>query len=364
MSVIAKLQKGILYLKDAQDALLLAMLTSEDYFYFLLNSPLYFVLLPLFGIFLLALAALRGYQLTKAINKNFDGWFAFLTALSSAVLGSTAVFGYMIAAAFHLSFAAAPAILLASIVVTFSYQLIMAGVDFYRAKQSPAHSQQRLDYIKTGLQHLFLATLLILTATAVYLLILSPALYFVGSACALTAAVLTLGHVFWRVIPAHWQQAIIRCIVNIIPALKNLCQPTEQATINTATTNSSPIKKAALTPVQHYDSLFVPPNYCDVVRNATLEEAQQYLQQVIEQKNGLATSPKPQQQQQWQLLNYLTKSKSIFCLKQLAKDFPLAFQSFWTNKSEFEELVTAILMLHKKAVSEEQKKEMDKPSPS
>lgn len=340
-------KKGIATIKELHEAALFTVMSDADIFLVFKGSPLYFALLPMIGLLATALALSNGLELIKASNKNFDRWFAFLASTFSAVFASVYLYGSVIASYYELNFALGPWFFLASVGVAFTHQFAMLGVNCYRAYEAPSKSVQRMHYVQAALNNVVQLSLITAVAGAVSFTMLTPAAPIIGSICALTGVGMTGIHLLWRVLPSAWRGAI--------KALFSLDKPkqSEEKVINA--TNMQVNVNLASEPQIRHQRLFSKRDLSAEIQKDNCEQGLKKIKLVITEKiTHYAMQPLPHNEKNQQkkallsgLFNSLNQELS-FSKKDLLKAYPLAFQSFWAEKGEVEQIIDAVYLLKEK----------------
>ncbi len=341
-------QRAVQYIKEIQEVGFFALMSDSRIFMFFTGTPLYYVMLPFMSFLLTVSALINGYHLLKARNKNLDQWFGFITSAICAILASISFYGSAIATAYSLSFVAGPWFFLGSVLVAAFHQLTMLGLNGYRAYESPQGSAQRMHYIQAALNNLFALGLLTAVVGAVAFVMLFPIAPAVGSAFALTAVAFTLLNILWRFIPHNWKLSIKELLYLGKPEATEREQPAiSSELINTLDTG-----------LQHdgqYHRLFTCCDYSAAVKTMELTQSEAYLQKVIARKiTVLQDPPASELEKNAQKVAFLTDIS--FALhhhmamnkKELLRTYPLAFQSFWAEKGEVEQLFDAVKVLFDK----------------
>ncbi|BCA95849.1 hypothetical protein TUM19329_22100 [Legionella antarctica] len=340
------IQKAVQYIKEIQDVGFFALMADSRIFMFFTGTPLYYVMLPFMGLLLTVTALINGYNLLKARNKNLDQWFGFIISAVCAVLASISLYGAAISTAYGLSFLAGPWFFFSSVLVAAFHQLAMLGLNGYRAYESPQGSAQRMHYIQAALNNLVVLSLLAAVVGAVAFVMLFPVAPAVGSAFALTAVACTVLNILWRFIPHNWKLSV--------KGLLGLGKPeaTEQEP-----TESSELIRSLNTDLQHaqYHRIFTRCDYSAEVKTMKLNTGEAYLQKIISKKiTVLQESSVPENEKNNQkaaFLNDISSSLSYHTpmnKKQLLRAYPLAFQSFWADKGDVEQLFDAAKVLFDK----------------
>ncbi len=340
-------KKSVSYIKELHEMALFAIMSDEDIFFIFNGSPLYFAILPLLGLLSTVLALVNGFELSKANNKNFDRWSAFIVSALCATLASVSLYGSVIASYYELSFALGPWFFLASVGVAFAHQLTLFGLNCYRAYESLSNSAQRVHYVQAALNNVFHLGLISAVAGALTFVMLTPIAPALGSACALTAVAMTTIGILWKILPASWRDAIKNQFELVTPDLEQE-KNTEHSLVDLP-------KKLSRVPESHYQRIFTKLDHSAEIQVKPFDEGLTYLQKTIQEKirvynsNPLPHSDKNQQKKA--LLQDLSSSlgKDLsFSKKYLLRAYPLGFQSFWAEKGDVEQIVDAAERLKEK----------------
>ncbi len=342
--LVRLIQKFASYTKEVQDTILFGLMSDARLFSALSASPILYVTMPFIGILMTITAIINGYRLAKASNKNFDQWFNFLTSLGCAILASISLYGGAIAGVYDFTFAAGPWLFFASSALAFFHQTVMLGLNAYRAYESPSGSAQRMHYVQAAVNNLFLMGLLTAVLGALTFVMLFPAVApALGSALALTAVGFTLAHIAWNVLPHNWKLFI----KGLLFLGKPEATPTPQDEIVNTPELEGALNSNVTNDGQHH-RLFTRPDYSAAVKEMTPEKGEAYLHQVILRKIAVLDNPSVPQTDK--------VSEKVKCLSEidqaltrhakvnktdLLDRYPLAFQSFWAEKGDVEQIFKA-----------------------
>ncbi|MCL9684375.1 hypothetical protein [Legionella maioricensis] len=342
------IQRAVQYVKEVQDVGFFALMSDSRIFMFFTGTPLYYVMFPFMGFLLTISALFNGYHLAKARNKNLDQWFGFITSAVCAVLASISLYGAAISTAYGLSFAAGPWFFFSSVLVAAFHQLAMLGLNGYRAYESLQGSAQRMHYIQAVINNLFVLGLLTAVVGAVAFVMLFPVAPAVGSAFALTAVTFTLLNILWRFTPHNWKLSIKGLLHLGKPEPIEQEQPTE----------SSELISTLDAGLQHdhlYHRIFTRCDYSAVVKAMEPTAGEAYLQKIITRKIAvLQGSSAHEMEKNTQKAAFLADISSALNehramnKKELLRTYPLAFQSFWADKGDVEQLFDAAKVLFDK----------------
>lgn len=344
---IGMFQKAVLYLKEIQDIGLFGVMINSRWFAAFSGSPLYFVMLPFIGVLLTILAGINGYQFATTNNKNFDKLLALIVSLICAACASVSLYGAVIATAMGVSFAAGPWFFLASVILAGLHQSVMFGLNLYRAYESRKEPVQHMHYLQAVLSNLFIFSLLSVIAGSVIFVMLTPVAPVVGSAFAIAAVALTAVTMIWQLTPYNWKQAIKEFLH------LGKTEIAEQPLPNRAKLADTP--DSELMHKSSHCRLFSQPDYSAQIKVMNLSEAEAYLEGVIVRKiavlhsNSLPLSEKNQQKADLLMqLSTSLKSKEAISKGSFSEHFPFAFQSFWSEKGEVEQICDAVIVLNRK----------------
>ncbi|KTD59005.1 hypothetical protein [Legionella shakespearei] len=340
---IRTFQKAVVYLKEIQDIGLFGVMTDARLFAMFSGSPLYYIMFPFIAILLTILAAINGYQLATANNKNFDKSFALIVSVVSAICSSVSLYGAVIATAMGVTFAAGSWFFLTGVSLAGLHQIVMLGLNLYRAYESRFDPVQRMHHIQAALSNLFVLGLLTSIVGAIVFVILTPAAPVLGTACAIAAVAFTVAAMIWQLTPYNWKQAIKDFLHLGKPELTE--QPVDEHVselVDGAEVNLSGKP-------EHYTRLFSHTDYGTQVRRMNPDEGKTYLEQAINNKiirlNVNKSHLDEKDQQKMDLLTRLLdslKDKKIISREDLLTQYPLVFQSFWAEKGEVEQLFDAV----------------------
>ncbi|CAM3495279.1 hypothetical protein [Legionella longbeachae] len=343
-------QKAITYIRETQEMALFATMADARLSAAFRTSPLFYIMLPFIG-FLLTLNALaNGYQLAKANNKNFDRWLFFITSMTCAALASISLYGAALSEILSFSFAAGPWFFFSSLIVGLASQLVMIGVNLYRASESPKGSIQHAHYIQATLNNAFVLSLLTAVLGAVIFVMLIPTVApAAGSAFAITALALTALDILWQVMPQNKKQKIKACFYISEPDLEQDARANQKQVEMHAN-----IKNDEKEPQHH--RMFTRCDYSAVIRKMEVNEAKNYLSALIQRKLDTFEKNVSIQDEKSKdkvvllkkLLNIIEYPAIEISKKNIITMHPLAFQSFWAEKGDVEQLFDAVIMLQNK----------------
>ncbi|HHF7380603.1 TPA: hypothetical protein ACPSKF_001106, partial [Legionella anisa] len=339
---VTHFQRAITYLREAQEIALFTILADARLSAIFRTSPLFYITLPFIGFLLTVNALINGYRLAKASNRNLDRWFLFAASAVCAVLASTALYGAAIAMAFGYSFTAAPWFFTSSLIVAWGHQFVMFGLNLYRAFESPPNSIQRMHYIQAALSNLFAMTLLASALGAVVFTLLFPIAPAVGTLFALTAVFLTGLDILWHVAPHALKRTI-----------KGWFHLSKPDVAQDAIANQEEILKLKNLkegePKHH--RMFTCHDYSAVIRTMEIGAIKPYLLKLIQNKlQILGQKVDPENEKIKDKVSLLIVLKNAIenpqeiSKKEMLATYPLAFQSFWTEKGDVEQILDAVIV--------------------
>ncbi|MCL5272184.1 MAG: hypothetical protein M1486_02505 [Gammaproteobacteria bacterium] len=343
------IQKAVLYIKETQDISLFGVMVDSRWFAAFSGSPFYFVMLPFIGILLTVMALLNGYQLAIAENRNFDKWFGFIISGLCATLACISLFGAVIATALGVTFAAGPWFFLASVVLAGMHQGVILGLNLYRAYECLSGSSQRIHYIQARTTLAKTLSLLTAISGAAIFVMLTPIAPFVGATCAFLAAALTGVNLLWRMTPHNWKLSIKEFL--------QLGKPDVVLHEEKIHLSIKPYGVDRLhTPlISSYSRLFAPFDYSAVIKSMDLNTSTKYIKEILSQKIDVLNSGLPIKNdvnfQKTDFLLHLSEHLDEHILiskSDLLKKYPLAFQSFWAEKGEVEQIFDAVMAVQDK----------------
>lgn len=345
---IGMLQKAVSYIKDLQDVGLFGVMADSRLFAAFGGSPFFYVMLPFIAILLTVLAIINGYQLLFAENKNLDKWLGFIVSGICAVCASVSLYGAVISTALGITFAAGPWFFFSSVVLAAVHQGFMLGINAYRAFESLAGTSQRVHYIQAAISNAYLLGLLTTIAGAVTFVMLTPVAPVLGSVCAITTVGLIILNGLWRITPYNWKLSIKGFFHLGKPEIMN----EEQLNLVVRPMINANLQN---TIIHSTHRLFTQCDYSAVIKSLELNVANQYIKNIIARKiefyNADSTPKCEKNIQKADLLLQLSTQldeKSLISKNDLLKRYPLAFQSFWTEKGEVEQIFDAVMVLLEK----------------
>lgn len=353
--LVNEFQKVITYIRETQEVALFSTMADARWYSAFGGSPLFFIMLPFIGILLTINALMNAYKLIQANNKNLDQWFNFITSATCAVLASISLYGAVLSAFMGISFAAGPWFFLSSLILGITHQTIMMSLNFYRAYEAWADRSQRMHYVQAALNNVFVLGLLSAAIGAVLFIMLFPSVApILGIACAMSAATLTLFDMMWRTIP-HNGKVWIKERLHM--GKSELSQNDIQLQL---AKGLIPGDEEAQEINPNHHRLFTRFVYSNEVKHLSVEQASNYLTDVIQRKiNAYGDDTiAPYDAKTNDKINVLNKLLTIIPSKEgvlvsknaLIAQSPLAFQSFWVEKGDVEELVDAVRVFQKKLI--------------
>ncbi len=340
-------EKAVLYIKETQEIGLFGVMVDSRWFAAFSGSPFYYVMLPFIGILLTALTVINGYQLATAENQNFDKWSVFFVSVVGATLASVSLYGGVIATLLGSTFAAGPWFFLASVVLAGMHQAVMLGINLYRAYESLNGSSQGMHHLQAALNNAFLISLLAAISGAVTFVMLTPVAPVLGSCCAFAAVALTGASILWRITPYNWKQAI----KNFFYLGKvDLVLNEEQIQLSIKPYNTSFVEDSLKSNTQY--RLFTKFDYKAAIKTMNFAAANQYITEVLTQKiDTLCAHTTAKNDVNIQKIEFLLdlstqlEAQNLISKADLLEKYPLAFQSFWAEKGDVEQIFDAVLAL-------------------
>lgn len=348
--LINVLKKAVAYVKEIQDIGLFVTMSNSRWFASFSGSPLFYVMFPFIGILFTVSALINAYQFSTAHNKNFDKLFDLIISALCAVLASASLLGSVIAASTGAVFIAGPWLFLASASLALASQLFMAALTGYRAFESSKNSAQRMHYIQAALNYLFTSMLLTAVVGCVTFVMLTPVAPILGTACAFAATALSVSNIIWRIVPANMKTTI--------KSFLGLTKPTSAEELADHASQSQAIKhpqQVELLPELNYSRFFSHIDYTAIICECSFDDGREYLLELIEDKLELLTQVDKTAQvtQKIQSLGELKTSLiNDVCIRKssLLTKHPQAFQSFWMDKGDIEQIVDAVITLQQKNI--------------
>ncbi|KTD41614.1 hypothetical protein [Legionella parisiensis] len=351
---VTHFQRAIAYIREAQEIALFVTLADARLSAIFRTSPLFYIMLPFIGFLLTVNALINGYRLTTASNRNFDRWFLFATSALCAVLASVSLYGAAISMALGYSFAAAPWFFASSLIVALVHQLVMVGLNLYRAFESPPNSAQRMHYIQAALGNLFAMTLIASALGVVFFTLLFPIAPAIGTLFALTAVLFTGLDISWSVAPHTLKRAI--------KGWFHLSKPdvTQDAIAQQEVILKLNGLKEEESNDHNYSRLFTYLDYSAVIRTMGVDAINPYLEGLIQYKLHILRQKADSQDAKIKdkislltsLLNVIENPQKI-SKKEVLEKYPLAFQSFWHEKGDVEQIFDAVIVAQRRSLPPE-----------
>lgn len=346
--LVNALKKAVAYIKEIQDVGLFMTMSNSRWYASFSGSPLFYVMFPFIGILFAVSALINGYQFSKAYNKNFDKLFDLIVTAVCAVFASISLVGAVVATSTGTVFVAGPWLFLASALLALGSQLFMAGLQGYRAFESVKYSAQRMHYIQAALSHLFNSALLAAVVGCITFVILTPVAPLFGAACAGVATALSVSSIMWRVLPTNLKTLIKNSLG--FARLSSQEQLIEQP--DSLHLDKRPLQTESL-PLVNYSRFFSHIDYASAIHGHSYENEREYVLELIDDKierlSKLPASAKTMQKIQFLTQidasikqgTYISKNDSL-------ATYPLAFQSFWSDKGEIEHIFDAAFKLQQR----------------
>jgi hypothetical protein len=229
-----------------------------------------------------------------------------------------------------------------------SHQLVMLGLNLYRATESPQGSIQRMHYIQAAVNNIFVAALLTAVVGSVVFVMLFPVAPMIGKMSSIAAVVLTGFDIVWRIFPPNGKKTIKEWIGLGNP---DLTQDATACEVGVVKPINSMIHEQE--PQQH--RLFTRCEYSAEIRKMNVDEAKTYLADLIQRKSKTFVQDIALQDEKTkdkisllkQLLSLVHAPGKIAKADVLVK-YPLAFQSFWLEKGDVEQIFDAVVALQDK----------------
>lgn len=339
---VTHIQKAITYLREAQEIALFTTMADAGLSAAFRASPLFYVMLPFIGLLLTANALINGYRLAKASNRNFDRWFLFITSAACAALASISLYGAALSVLLNFSFAAGPWFFFSSLIVASSHQLMMFGLNLFRAYESPKNSIQRMHYIQAAFSNLFATAFLASALGAVVFVLLFPIIPAVGSAFSITAVLFTAFDILWRMTPYD--------VKKLIKGWLHLSKPDANQDAMAHQQEILKLENAQEMEPKHH-RMFTCCDYSALIRTMDLDEAKPYLLRLIQQRlHILRQNEAPEDGTIKDKIKLLTAMSKVMhhpteiSKKDMLRKYPLAFQSFWAEKGDVEQIVDAVIV--------------------
>ncbi|MGC1183203.1 hypothetical protein [Legionella sp.] len=341
--LIGKFHKAVTYIRETQEVALFATMADSRLYSVFSVSPLFFIMLPFIAILLTINAIINSYYLSKANNKNLEQWSGLIVSVICAVLASVSLYGATISTFLGVNFTLGPWFFFSSLMTASIHQLMMFTINARSAYESLPGSAQRMHHFQAALNNLFILGLLFSAIGSVLFVILFPTVApLIGISCALSTVVFTGLNIIWRIVPHIWKLAIKESI--------NLGKP---ELVHNNVSSSVLIHEDHKQNPNH-SRLFTRFDYSVKVREMDVESAQNYLNKLIISKKSLLESkqstPDLKTRDKIAVLIMLqnTPPGSIFSKKGLLETHPLAFQSFFAEKGDVEQIVDAFFILQEK----------------
>lgn len=324
-----QLRKLVVSLKDVLLSFMFTAFSNPAWFNWFKFSPISILNKASLGIVTIVLACMQCYFFYQAVNKNFEAWSNTLSAVVGTGLTSVATFGEMFATALGLSFAAGIWIFLAGLMVSMVNQLIELGINLHRSLEAPKGSSQRKHYQQAAIQHAFNAMHIALTITSLACLMLLPVNPVLVTGFCLAVVSFGVLNVAWRMGPKGAKEQLKQGV--------GLTKPIHEP--------SFAFKKP-----HHSNPLFTATDFISPIKTLSLEDQKTHLQLKIADKSSqlrMNTSLSLKQENKIKVLELLSNaledpikldSKSV-----IAKHYIGAFQSFWREKSDVEQLYDAVM---------------------
>jgi hypothetical protein len=337
----ATFQKLVTYIKEIQEVALFTTMFNAQWYFAFVAFPLFYIMMPFIGFLLAINAFINAYFLIKANNQNLNQWFNFITSLICAVLSNVSFFGAAVSVLLGITFNIGPWFFFSSLMVASIHQITMLMINFRRVYESLAGSDQRMHYIQAALNNLLMLTLFSAASGAVFFTLFFPTLVPLVGACFAICTVFLMGvNILWRMMPYNWRLGIKRFLNLGKHELNHACKSEENI-------KSFPDKKEEKNPNHH--RFFTRMDYSAKIKNMDVEAAKDYLIQIIFSKIASYKSNEAQKiQDKIAVLNEALDALKFgpkLAKRSLLKEYPLAFQSFWPEKGDVEQIIDAALTI-------------------
>lgn len=349
--------KAVVYVKDVQDIGFFTMMVDTRLYQAFVASPLYYIILPVSGLLTTLLALMNAYQFAKASNRNLDAWLQFIFSSVCAVLASVSLYGAILTTALGLVFTAGPWLFLSGLTLAFVHQALMMGLNFYRASESLDGASQQKHYLQAAINNGFVLGLLTAMIGTVVFVMITPVAPYLGSAFAISSVVFVAANLLWRLIPSTWKQGV--------KAQLNLAKP--EAVFDPMKLECSLEKSNTLVQF-NFDSNYIDKNkrlftqidYGAEIEKMDVKSAKEYLRMTIQHKilvlNDKSIVLTEKRKQKLHCLNELYSSldsHNSISKEKILEQYPSAFQSFWADKGEVEQIYDAVKIFQEKHNKEE-----------
>jgi F0F1-type ATP synthase assembly protein I len=345
--LIGIFRKALFYMRGVQEVGLFALMSSARLFQLFNASPLFFVVLPMLGFLYTIQGILNGYELSKASNKNVDKWSNFFVSLSCSILSGISLYGAVVATALGVTFAAGPWFFFTSVLLAFAHQTTMLCLNAYRAYESWEDKGQRLHYLQALINNMYILGLVTAVIGSVVFVMLTPAAPVIGSICSLIAVAMTGFSMLWQIIPDSWKNPLKAQFF-----LVRDVEPEQDDCSSSHMLETTPVQRVHLELNSGAVRIFSKCDYAAMISTKDNDAATSYLRQVIERKIALyKNQPVPHQEKNRQKRSLLEHLKTNlnrdipFSKEEILGEYPLAFQSFWAETGEVEQIVDALVLI-------------------
>ena len=305
---LAQTQKGVSTVKDAAETSLYTIFSQNRWLISFMNSPFYFILMPLLAITISINAIFEWIKLSEAHNKNFQKIFGAVTTTLSAIAALTSIVGGIVAMSLGASFAAGPWLFVTSLAIGTVQQMVMLGINIYGAIHANPNSNQRKAFLQSAAHNLFNLALIALITALVIVVMISPAAPIAIAIVSAMAAAATLANVIWKTL-TDFKPQWVHVIKSTLGLSKQLENTTEEHL-------STQISKKIAEQERLLQSTFA-------TKTADKMAVLKQLQIVVTQSKATDSPNLP--------------AKQVFLSK-----YPRAFQSFFKEVGEVEALYDAV----------------------
>ncbi|MBA2650537.1 MAG: hypothetical protein H0U75_13275 [Legionella sp.] len=320
-------------LRDLLLATMFSAFSNTTWLNLFKNSPISLINKASLGIVTLILASLQCYYFYHAVNKNFEGWFNTISTIISTGLTSLATYGELLAGLLGFGFAAGIWIFIAGLAVGMVNQLVEAGLNLHRSKQALHGSAQSKHYLQAAIFHGLNASSLGITITALIVSFIIPVAPLVVTFICLSVVGFGLANIAWRFGSEGTKDRIKQGMglakptheITLRQELKKF--PENNPSLQTIALDSEATEKSNLKKQQHLNTLL----------SEKLDGWQKNYQGVkIESKKKVVAL----------LKSNITTPWNIPSKTEIATKYPKAFQSFWREKGEVEQLYEVVANAH------------------
>ncbi len=327
---LRRLQTAMLLFREALQSIMFSAMSNRFWFEIFNDSPISLANKGLLSFTTLMLALFQLYFFYYSPNKNIDGWLTISSALTGSILSSIAMYGAILSSILSFTFAAGLWFFMAGLLVGLLTQLILLGINFYRSFEAEPGSAQRKHYQQAALYNGFKMIQIALSIIALVFTLIIPVTPIVAAISCFAVVGLIAAHIAWRFGPSHAKQEIKQMISLGKPSGK------KEKDQNNST---------------HYRRFFTARDYISEINVLSSDkDKQETLHLAITKKlDTLKAIPTRSKKTQSKinllksLLNPLNGEGELPSKLPSHKNYPGAFQSFWREKSDVEQLYDAVM---------------------